>query len=96
MAMTNPMPRPAKLECIVSAWPRNLIELPLGQLLFRLGDERLEVAQDAAQVAPADAAEDINDRHDVVVGIDGRHRRCGSPWPRSPAVARLPGPAGWR
>ena len=38
------MPRPVKLECIVSAWPRNMIELPWGKLLFRLRDERLEVA----------------------------------------------------
>ena len=46
------------------------------QFLFRLFDQGLDVSQHPAQVAAAHAAKDIDHRHHIVMGIDGRAARC--------------------
>ena len=47
------------------------------QFLFRRGDERLDVVEHAAEIAPAHAAEDVDDGHDVVVRNDGQAAAAG-------------------
>ena len=70
--MTRPTPRPTKLLCIVSAWPRNTMKLPRGRSFFAWFNQRLNVVQHAAEVASVHVAKDVNDRRDVVMR---EHRR---------------------
>src|SRR5205807_8027899 len=41
------------------------------QGFFRRGENRFDVLEHAAQIAPPDSAEDINYRHDIVVRVNG-------------------------